>query len=77
MMTAKADNDSGGQQRHARFGGGLQRGQARAGGKKWQIHRVAMRAAEAEDGGGGQRWQQTTTTVTADDNNGDSRRRQW
>ncbi len=50
---AKADNDSGGQQRHVILGGGLQRGWTRAGGKRRQRHGVAMTAAEVEDGGGG------------------------
>jgi hypothetical protein len=50
---AKADNDSGGLQGHARLGGRLQRGRTRAGGKRWQRHGVAMMAVEAENGGGG------------------------
>jgi hypothetical protein len=53
MTTAKADNDSGGQQRLARLGGRLRRGQTRAGGKRWWRHRVGMMASEVEDGGGG------------------------
>jgi hypothetical protein len=52
-MMAKAGNDSGGQPRHARLGGRLQRGQTRAGSERRRRHRVAMMAAEAEDGGGG------------------------
>ncbi len=68
----KADNDSGGKQRHARLGGGLQRGQTRPGGKRRWRHKVAMMAEEAEDGGGGQQWWRKTTMVKADDNNGNS-----
>ncbi len=74
-MTAKADNDSGGQQQHARLGGKLQRGRTRVGGKRRRRHGVAMMDAEAEDGGGGQRWWQTTTTAMADDNSGGRWRR--
>jgi hypothetical protein len=33
-MTAKAENDSGERQQHARLGGGLQWGMKRAGGKR-------------------------------------------
>jgi hypothetical protein len=51
--TAKADNDSGGQQWHARLGGRLRRGRTRAGGKRQWRHGVAMMAAEAANGGGG------------------------
>jgi hypothetical protein len=53
MTTAKADNDSGKRQRHARLGGELRRGRTRAGGERRRRHGVAIMAAEAEDGGGG------------------------
>ncbi len=53
MTMVKADNDSGGQQWHVRLGGGLQRGQTRAGGKRRRRHGVAMTAVEAEDDGSG------------------------
>jgi hypothetical protein len=49
----KADNDSGGQQRHARLGGGLRRGRTRAGGERRRRQGVTMMAAEVEDVGGG------------------------
>ncbi len=49
---AKADNNSGGRQQHARLSGRLQRGRTRAGGKRQQRQGVAVMAAEAEDGGG-------------------------
>ncbi len=52
-MMAKVDNDSGGRQWHARFGGGLRRGLTRAGSKRRRRHGVAMMAAEAEDGSSG------------------------
>jgi hypothetical protein len=75
-MTAKAANNSGGQQRHARLGGRLQKGRTRAGGKRWQRHGVAMTAAEVEDGGGGRRRRQTTTTAMADNENGNGGQQQ-
>jgi hypothetical protein len=53
MTTAKADNDSGGWQRHARLGSRLQRGQTRVCSKRRRRHEVVMTAAEAEHGGGG------------------------
>jgi hypothetical protein len=51
---AKADNDSGGRQQHARLVCRLQRGRTRDGNKRQRRHRVAMTAVEAEDGGGRQ-----------------------
>jgi hypothetical protein len=50
---AKVDNDSSGQQQHARLGSGLRRGQTTAVGERRRRHEVAMTAAEAEDGCGG------------------------
>ncbi len=74
-MTVKADNNSGGRQRHARLGGGLQRGWTRAGGKRWRRHGVAMMAAVTDHGGGGcQQWRMTTTAI-ADEDSGGGRRR--
>jgi hypothetical protein len=67
MTTAKVDNDSVGQQRHAILGGGLRRGWIRAGGERWRRHGVAMMAAAADHGGGGRRRRRTTMTATADD----------
>jgi hypothetical protein len=70
MTMAKADNDSSGQQRHARLGGGLRRGRTRAGSKRRSRHGVGMTASEVEDGGVGRQRRRTTTMATADDNNG-------
>ncbi len=52
-MTARADNDSGRQQRHARLGSRLQRGWTRAGSERRWRHGVVMMAAVADHGGGG------------------------
>jgi hypothetical protein len=73
-MTAKADNDSCGQQQHARLGHKLQRGRIRAGGKRRQRNRVAIMAATAKDGGGGQQRWQTTKTAMADKHSGGQER---
>jgi hypothetical protein len=74
-MTAKADNNSGGQQWHARLGHGLRRGWTRAGGERWQRYEVAMMTAVVDHGGGGRRRWRRTMTATADNDSGGGRLR--
>jgi hypothetical protein len=63
-MTEKADNDSGGQQQHARLGGGLRRGMNKSG---WQ---ETAETRSGDDGCGGGRWWRWMTMAADDDNGG-------
>ncbi len=59
------DEDSGGQQQHARLGGGLQWGRTRVGGDRWRRQRSGDDGC-SKDCGSGQQWQRQTMSAADD-----------